>query len=775
MTTEHLPEPSFRELLRQHRQAAGLTQEALAEAAGLSTRGISDLERGARGYPHPETVRRLAAALNLDEATHAVFLQSAPRRPGSAAGSPTTPQGTFPIPMTSLVGRGAEIATIRRWVLEEGHRLVTLQGHGGMGKTRLVLAAAEQMASDFRDGAVFVDLAPVRDPGLLVPQFAAALGLQEQPGQSLQETLAAYLRPRQQLLVLDNFEQLLPAALIVAELLRSALELHVLVTSRAPLRIQGERLFQVPPLGHLDAGNDDLEAARASDAVTLFVARAQAVQTEFALTEVNAVTVLAICRRLEGMPLALELAAARTGILPLTTLRDRLSASLPLLTSGPRDAPARHQTLRDAIAWSEELLEPPVRTFFHRLGVFVGGWTLEAAEAVAARDGTLDVVDGLAALGDLHLIRAVAGDDEPRYRMLETIREFAHERLTASPDAVSVTHAHAAYYSGVAECGAQHLTGGTQGEWLRRLDVEVPNVRAALQTLAADEDGDAYLSLAANLGDYWFRRSHFAEGRAHLEAALARDSTPSLPRAAALLWIGALAFGQAEFAVADRWLAQCETMAQSLDASSLLYDALFWRGVVTEQMGPPLHARSFFASALTVARQLEDATGIGSALNALCLLDLHRGEPGLAEQWVTEAIPYLLTVGDAFELSVGFANMGEVALARGEVARAQRAYEDALAHARSSDVAWLFANALVGFAALAAARRDNTTAALLLGACDTVRAESLHLTVPSYVLHTETMRRVRAALSESDYREAWNAGQALSREAVLAYIQHTGS
>jgi predicted ATPase/DNA-binding XRE family transcriptional regulator/Tfp pilus assembly protein PilF len=775
MTTEPQPDPTFRDLLRQHRQSAGLTQEELAERAGLSARGISDLERGVRGYPHPDTVRRLAAALSLDDGAREVFLRAAPRLASRSTENPDAAWHAFPAPLTSLVGREEETATIHRWFLEEGHRLVTLQGPGGMGKTRLALAAAERMAGSFREGQVFVDLAPLRDPAFLVAQIASSLGLQEHPGQSLQAILTAYLHPRQLLLVLDNFEHLLPAAPLVSDLLRAAPDLRLLVTSRSPLRVQGERLFQVPPLGHLDAAANDLDAAHANDAVTLFVARAQAVQADFALTAENAATVLAICRRLEGLPLALELAAARISILPLGALLNRLSTSLPLLSSGPRDAPLRHRTLRDAIAWSDDLLEPPVRTFFHCLGIFVGGWTLEAAETVVARDGALDVVEGLAALRDLNLIRVVAGEDEPRYLMLETIREFARERLAASSGVEPVAHVHAAYFSNFALRGAQHLTGSSQGAWLRRLDVETPNLRAALQTLAANEDGDAYLRCAANLGDYWFRRSRFAEGYGHLEAAVTRAPMPSLPRAAALLWLGALAFGQADFDTAYTWLEQCEMLARSLDASSLIYDALFWRGVIAEQMGDTLRARCSIESALAVARNLGDAKGMGSALNSLCLFDLHRGAPELAEQWINEAIPQLLSAGDAFELSVGFANLGEVALARGDVARAKRAFEDALTQAKSSDVTWLFANALVGFAALAAARRDFDIAALLLGATDAVRSESLHPKVPSYVLHTETTRQVRATMSESEFLQAWEAGQALTRDEVLERIQNAGS
>lgn len=772
MTTEPQPDPTFRELLRQHRQAAGLTQEELAEAAELSTRGISDLERGTRGYPHLETVRRLATALDLDEATRAVFLRAVPRRMSSVAISPSAAPQSLPILLTPLIGRETEITTIRRWVREEGSRLVTLQGPGGMGKTRLAIAAAEQLARDFRDGAVFVDLVPLRDPALLVAQIGAALGIQEQPGQALHDTLATFLHPRQLLLVLDNFEQLLPAAPIVADLLRAAPELHVLVTSRAPLRLQGERRFQVPPLGADSVGVDDLAAARTNDAVTLFVARAQEVEAEFVLTAENAATALAICRRLDGLPLALELAAARISILPLTTLRDRLSIALPLLTTGPSDAPTRHQTLREAIAWSEALLDPPVRTFFHRLGVFVGGWTLEAAETVAARDGVVDVVDGLAALRDLSLIRVEAHEIWPRYTMLETIREFALERLYASPEAGAVLHAHAAYFQAFVATVFSHLYSPEQGVWTRRLDAEIPNVRVALQTLTQHDDVDAHLRFVANLGDYWYRRMHLAEGRAHLEAALARAAQPSLPQAEAMLWAGVLAFGQDDLPAAERWLGRCEALARTLNAAPLLFDALFWRGVVADLGEQDHRAFASFQAALSVAQERGYEKGIGSALSVLAPIALHGGDLDRAEKWSQEALPYLHAAGDLFDLSVGYAGLGEIALARGDLAQAARAFQSSLVHALNSDVAWLFANALVGFAALAAARGDVTFAAQLLGATETARAESLHLKVPSHVMHMDITQRVRAALSESDYLDAWDAGQALTRDELLARLQH---
>ncbi len=327
---------------------------------------------------------------------------------------------------------------------------------------------------------------------LLLPHLATALGVREPAGRALIDVIHDFLREREVLLVLDNFEHLLRTAPVVPDLLAAGPQVKVLATSRAPLRVRGEREYLVPVL-RLPTPEDarDISVLETNEAIAFFVDRVQAVRPDFALTSGNATAVMEICQRLDGLPLALELAAARAKILPPPTLQARLGARLPLLTGGPRDAPDRQRTLRDAIAWSYELLSPEARILFHRLGVFVGGWTLEAAEAVANFAGDLDILEGLASLADSSLIRLDESGSEPRFGMLETIREFAQERLAASVDEAMLRQAHAAYFIRLAEQGKPFMYRAGQREWLRKLETEHPNFRAAFDVLATSDDHEA--------------------------------------------------------------------------------------------------------------------------------------------------------------------------------------------------------------------------------------------------------------------------------------------
>ena len=393
-------------------------------------------------------------------------------------------RNNLPTQLTPFLGRAEEGVAVRRRLCNAQVRLLTLTGPGGIGKTRLALQVAAELLDHFADGVWFADLSPLRAPALVAPTIAAALGVKEVRGRPVVESLKAYLREKQILLVLDNFEQVLPAAPLVDDILHAALGLQILVTSRVMLGIYGEHNFLVPSLDVPDLTHPaGLDRPLHCDAVRLFVDRAQAVKHDFRVSDENVRAVAEICHHLDGLPLAIELAASRIRVLPPQAMLARLSSRLKLLTGGARTLPARQQTLRDTLAWSYDLLDPAEQMLFRWLAVFSGGWTLEAAEAVcSAADGLpFDILDGLQSLIDKSLLREAAGiAGEPRYGMLETIREYALDRLQASGEMAALQWRHAAYYLAFAETAAPEVLGPHQVAWLDRLEVDHNNLRAVL-------------------------------------------------------------------------------------------------------------------------------------------------------------------------------------------------------------------------------------------------------------------------------------------------------
>ncbi len=721
--------PSFADLLRRYRHAAGVTQEELAAAATLSAPAISNLERGVNERPQRETVRLLAEALHLSPADHAVFEGAARGRNRRVLALPDRSVIPFMLPIqpTPLVGRAAAIQMGGDMLRAGGIRLLTITGPGGVGKTRLALAIATDLVPTFPDGVSFVSLATVRDPALVVLAIAQALSIKETAGQSPRDALIASLRSKRLLLVLDNFEQVLPAADIVADLLMHTPQVKALVTSRAALRLRGEQSFPVPPLALPDASRPlDVTTAMESPAVTLFVQRAQALDPQFQLTGETGPTVAAICARLDGLPLAIELAAARSRLLPPAALLARLARRLPLLTGGPHDLPARQQTMRDAIAWSYGLLSPQEQRCFRRLAVFVGGCTLSAAEAVCGEvDGdAFDLLNAVDSLLDKNLLVSSARDaDEPRIGMLETIREYGCEVLTASGEADAMMGRHAAYFRAVAEEAEPHLTGPEQAMWLARLDAEQDNVRAALGWVQERGEIEMGAHLAGALWRYWLARGHLDEGRRWLEATLASvradaraAMAPAWARAvygasmllteqgdytrasalasenvawleehdqlyhAASLWnvLGNIARYQKDSAASLARYSKGVQLFRRVDSPNGIAIALNNMGIVAREQGDYARAMRLLEESLAVKRQMGNKRGIGVALVNLADVARDQGAYARATELLGESIALFQELADKPGLAYALNNLGEVALGRADTARAVVHFEKSL-------------------------------------------------------------------------------------------------
>ncbi|MDQ5852391.1 MAG: helix-turn-helix domain-containing protein [Chloroflexota bacterium] len=688
---------SFGYWIRRRRKALDLTQEALAHQVGCSLGAIRKLEADER-RPSPEMAQRLAQVLELSVEERGSFLKvaraelapdqlAAPSE--SVVVSPRASRighGTVPVAATPLIGRTAEMAAVHAALEQPNVRLLTLTGMGGVGKTRLALAVATAMQHDVADGAAFVDLAPIRDPALVLATIAVALGVTERREEPLLATLQAHLSDKHLLLVLDNFEQVVAAAPLLAEVLAAAPRLRILVTSREVLHLSGEHVFPVPPLTLPDRqAHPSLERLTEYDAVRLFIARAQAAQASFALTAANAAAVSEMCHRLDGLPLAIELAAARVRLLPPQTLLARLTNRLGLLTGGARDLPARHLTLRSTLDWSYDLLPPGEQALFARLGVFVGGAGLEAAEAVcsAGEDPQIDVLDGLASLVDKSLAQQAAGPvGEPRLTMLETLRDYALERLEEYGEAELLRRTHAHYYRTLGETAEPGLRSVDQAAWIERLEAEHENLRTALQWFAASDEVELGLQLAGALWRFWAMRGYVSEGHQHVTALLAQMpmAQPSLGRAKALFCLGVLSLnwdtdeGAPHFeqsaalfgSVGDRWGRAC---------------ALGFLTIVA-WFSPEASSRG--EECVALFRALGDRWGL--AFSRVCegFVAASRGDYAAAYALGTDGAHRLRDLGDPWTASFAMRTLGAPLRREGDLTRVAALWEEAVVLSRDA-------------------------------------------------------------------------------------------
>ena len=708
----------------------------------------------------------------------------------------------LPTPRTSLIGREQELAEAAELILRPDVRLLSFTGAGGAGKTRLALAVANAIASRFTGGVQFVALASISDPDLVATALAKSLDLQQVPNRTVPQLISDQLRDAGPfLLLLDNFEQVLPAATVVAQILVACPSLKIIVTSRACLRIYGEQEFPVAPLEQ-------------NSAMQLFEQRATAVRPTFAINADNGPAIQEICARLDGLPLAIELAAARTKVLSPSAILDRLQSRLQLLTGGALDLPERQQTLRNTIDWSHGLLNDAEQKLFRRFSVFVGGGTLEGAEAVCntGRDLGIDLFDGLSSLVDKNLIQHVdRGDSEARFTMLETIREYALERLASSGEECATRRAHAAYCLVLAEEGNPELTPSGRTSWLTRCDLEIDNFRSALDWLLSNLDLDWGLRLCMALFRFWDMREHLTEGRARLEVILQLAADGHTPeRAKVCIFLGALSTALGDFPAAGHFLDQSLSLYEKLGDRWGIAASLNALAVSARDRGDYASAQSQFERCLSCWRSLSDPSATARCLHNLANVVKARGDYSRAQEALTEATSIFETLGDRSGAAWSINQQGDIVREKGDLVVARDLYQRALAVFREAGDLWgsarsltdlggiycdqqeygaahiayresleLFADlghrrgmarAIEGSACLAAARGDAARALKLAAAAAHLRRLiSAPLPQAEQEKLNENLLSAWELLGETEGKEAWAEGSGMTLEKAIHY------
>jgi predicted ATPase/DNA-binding XRE family transcriptional regulator len=768
---------SFGAQLKALREAAGFTQEELATIAGLSVHAVSALERGQRRRPQVETVRALSAALELTEEARNSLIGDALAR---APGAPADQLREIPLPLapTTLVGRDADVQVLRHWLAEPAPRLITLVGPGGVGKTRLALELARVIAGEGAVRVIFVPLVAVRTSAFVAPAVAEAFGLSDVTVSDLANRVRAACQEHPTLLVLDNFEHVLGAAPLVSDLLTSVASLQILVTSRAPLRLRGEREYGVGPLALEPDASAPADMERAP-AVRLFLERVRDVRPDFRLTSANSPTVTAICRRLDALPLALELAAPWMKVLAPEELLRRLERDVLLSSLGPRDLPERQQTMNATVAWSYQLLDPDEQRAFRRFGALPGLFPIDAAAAVLAgrESSALGDDDALAAAASLIdkslLLRAETSVVAtcPLYYMLETVQAYAALELVAAGERDDAMEGLVRYATAEASLAAEGLLGPAQIEWLDRVREDLETYRAALTWLVERGRSTEASEIAWDLKYFWLIRGHPAEGRQWYEQILSLPSLPSAAELRALAGATVLWYTQGDVGRARDGLTRALALDHGERDRAVVAQVEYLFGHVEHAAGNLDAARGWFARSLETFQTLAVPAGTGNALSGMAVVALASGDAGQAERLLEQSTSALRRAGPWF-LTWALYGRAILAVRRERPDEAIALLRESLTHVRALHDKFAFVYALVPLSAAAVLKGEDAWAARILGVRDAVTERTGVTVVDPSVrdLREQTKGRARARLGPDRWSRAYAAGRVTSIDTLIEDI-----